>query len=120
MATANITDYLAGLDAPLREIGEKLRPVIDAALPDAHSAVFHGHPVWSLTEKTGKNPICLVKAYKNYVTFGFWRGRELDDQSGRLVAGARQMAGVKLHSLEDIDADQFTNLLAQAWSLESA
>ncbi|MEV4249730.1 hypothetical protein AB0J63_40745 [Streptosporangium canum] len=32
MSTTNVTDYLTDLDDTLREIGEKLRPVIDPAL----------------------------------------------------------------------------------------
>lgn len=119
MATKNITEYLAGLQSPLREVGEELRRIIEAAIPAAHSAMFHGHPVWSLTEKTGQHPICLVKAYKNHVTFGLWRGRRLADESGRLVAGAREMSSVKLHRGEDVDAKLFTGWLTDAYDLET-
>ncbi|MFU8853743.1 hypothetical protein ACNAW0_22560 [Micromonospora sp. SL1-18] len=51
-----VSDYLAGLDAPLRETGEKLRTVIDAALPDATGTMWHGHPVWGLGDPPGKTP----------------------------------------------------------------
>ncbi|MFG3418394.1 hypothetical protein ACIBTZ_08020 [Micromonospora sp. NPDC049460] len=63
METTTVTDYLAGLDAPLREIGEKLLPVIEAALPGATGAVWHGHPVWGLGDRPGRRPVCPVKAY---------------------------------------------------------
>ncbi|MEV0730655.1 DUF1801 domain-containing protein [Polymorphospora sp. NPDC050346] len=119
MTTAMITDYLTSLDAPLREVGEKLRPVIEAALPDATGAMWHGHPVWGAGDKPGKNPICLVKAYSSYVTFGLWRGQEITDASGRLVAGARQMASVKVRTVDEIDPALFADWLRQARDLEA-
>ncbi|GLX02767.1 DUF1801 domain-containing protein [Microtetraspora sp. NBRC 16547] len=118
MSTTNITDYLTGLDDTLREIGEKLRPVIDAALPGVSGAMWHGHPTWSLGDKPGANPICLLKAYRSYITFGLWRGQELTDSSGRLTAGARRMASVKLCTIDDIDPALFTDWLRQAHDLE--
>ncbi|GAA4571733.1 DUF1801 domain-containing protein [Planotetraspora kaengkrachanensis] len=119
MTTTDVTDYLAGLDGTLREIGEKLRPVIDAGLPGAQGAMWHGHPTWSLGGRPGESPVCLLKAYGKYVTFGLWRGQEIDDPSGRLVAGARQMASVKLHAVADIDPALFADWLGQALALES-
>lgn len=117
MKTKDISDYLSGLDAPLREIGQRMRPVIDAALPGATSGMWHGHPVWGLGTP-GKQPICLLKAYTSYITFGLWRGQDITDPSGRLKAGARRMASVKLASTEDIDEVLFTGWLRQALALE--
>ncbi|MEO3744793.1 DUF1801 domain-containing protein [Plantactinospora sp. B5E13] len=114
-----VTDYLAGLDEPLREIGERLHDVINAALPGTTGAMWHGHPTWSLGPKPGQRPVCLLKAYGSYVTFGLWRGREVDDRSGRLVPGARQMASVKLTTAEEVDTDLFTAWLRHAHDLES-
>ena len=119
MSATTVTDYLTGIDTPLREIGERLRPIIDAALPGATGAMWHGHPVWSLGEKPGQNPVCLLKGQKSYVTFGLWRGQQVSDASGRLVPGAREMASVKLHTLDDIDSVVFANWLHQAQKLET-
>ncbi|MDZ5445488.1 DUF1801 domain-containing protein [Micromonospora sp. 4G57] len=114
-----VTDYLTGLDAPQREIGEKLRPVIDAALPDATGAMWHGHPTWSLGERPGQRPVCLLKAYPSYVTFGLWRGREVADPSGRLTLAARQMAAVKLRTVDEVDPALFADWLRRAYELET-
>lgn len=117
MSTKTVTDYLAGLDDPMREIGEKLHPVVEAALPGAIGAIWHGHPTWSLGGRPGENPVCLIKAYSSYVTFGLWRGQEVTDLSERLVPGARQMASVKLRSVDEIDPPLFTEWLRQAHEL---
>jgi hypothetical protein len=55
-----------------------------------------------------------LKAYKNYVTFGFWHGQDLGDTSGRLAPGARRMASVKLATPADIDTDLFATWLRGA------
>ncbi|HEY0696098.1 MAG TPA: hypothetical protein VGD71_44530 [Kribbella sp.] len=45
--------------------------------------------------------------------------RSIDDPSGRLEAsGAQQMAGVRLRSVDDLDAELFTRWLRQAVALE--
>ncbi|RLP98850.1 DUF1801 domain-containing protein [Micromonospora sp. CV4] len=116
----SIDDYLAGLAGPLREVGEKLTPVIADALPGATGAMWHGHPVWSLGDRPGRRPVCLVKAYGSYVTFGLWRGQEIADPSGRLVPAARAMAVAKLHGVADIDPALFTDWLRAAAALEEA
>jgi hypothetical protein len=57
--------------------------------------MWHGHPVWGTP---GKQPICLLKANRSYITVGLWRGQDITDPSRRLKAGARRMAPVKLTS----------------------
>jgi hypothetical protein len=118
MTATAVTDYLSNADQNLRAVGLKMQEIIDLALPGTHSALYHGHPVWSLGEKSGKNPICLLKTYSSYVTFGFWRGQEINDASTRLTPGARQMASVKLRSIEDIDMLTFSDWLTQAFDIE--
>ena len=117
---ATVKDYLATLGEPLREVGEEARSIIEAGLPEAAGAVWHGHPVWSLGAKPGQRPVCLLKAYPSYVTFGLWRGQRLADASGRLEPGAQEMAHVKLRTVADIDAALFTAWLRQARDLEIA
>lgn len=116
---ATVEEYLAGQPESLREVGEKAKAVIDAALPGVASAMWHGHPVWSAGDAPGKSPVCLLKAYSGYVTFGLWRGQEVTDDSGRLEPGAREMAGVKLRTVAEIDAGLFTGWLHQALALET-
>ncbi|MFF3407009.1 DUF1801 domain-containing protein [Streptomyces sp. NPDC002742] len=119
MNSSDITSYLNDLDGPLRDVGERTRSVIDSALPDGSGALWHGHPTWSLGDKPGQTPICLLKAYKSYVTFGLWRGQEVADPSGRLVAGARHMASVKLSRSADVDPALFSEWLRLAVALET-
>jgi len=115
---ATVEEYLASLPDAQRQLTDKLLPLIEAAVPGT-GAVWHGHPVWSLGPTPGKSPVCYVKAYTGHVSFGFWRGQEIPDPSGRLEPGARGMATVKLRGLEDMDAALFTTWLDQARDLET-
>lgn len=115
---ANVDDYIAALPENLREVATAVRPVVNAALPGSIEAMYHGSPTWSAGEAVGKNLVCLLKAYSSYVTFALWKGQLVDDESGRLEASAREMAHVKLRSVEDVDAALFTGWLKQARDLE--
>ncbi|MEU5428931.1 hypothetical protein AB0H73_25535 [Streptomyces olivoreticuli] len=52
------------------------------------------------------------------MTFGLWRGQEINDGSGRLEPGARTMAVVKLRTPADLDAELFATWLRLARELE--
>ncbi|MFF0184664.1 DUF1801 domain-containing protein [Streptomyces sp. NPDC005244] len=120
MTSSEITSYLDNLDGPLHEIAAKIRPVIDRALPAASGALWHGHPTWSLGDRPGRTPVCLLKACTTYVTFGLWRGQDVADPSGRLVAGSRRMASVKLSRADEVDPTLFTEWLRLAVVLETS
>lgn len=115
---ATIHEYAATLPAHQRAITDVLLPIIEAELPGT-GAVWHGHPVWSLGRGPGQHTVCLVKAYPRYVTFGLFRGQDLHDPTGRLKAGARRMASVKLTSPDEVDAEAFTAWIRAARELES-
>lgn len=107
-----VQEYVAALPEALREVGEKMVPIIEGVLP-GRSAIWHAHPVWSLGDAPGKDPVCLLKGYSSYVTFGVWLGREIDDPSGRMDTSGG-LAHVKLRGVDDIDAELFTDWLTQA------
>ncbi|EID56543.1 DUF1801 domain-containing protein [Saccharomonospora xinjiangensis] len=115
---ATTAGSVASLAPPLRRVAEPLCSLIDEALPEATSALWHGHPTWSLGDKPGRRPVCLVKAHSATVTFGLWRGRQVTDEPGRLRAGARMMASVKLAGVSEIARALFTDWRRQAYSLE--
>jgi hypothetical protein len=116
---ATVTEYVHALPENQREIAARLLDLIEDALPGT-GALWHGHPVWSLGPAPGKQPVCLLKAYPAHLTFGFWRGQEIDDPSSRLEPGARGMANVKLRTTDDLDNDLFATWLRQARELETA
>jgi len=114
---ASVEEYVASLPEGLRPVAERVQAIFDQELP-GKGAVWHGHGTWSLGDAPGKNPVCLLKAYPSYVTVSFWKGQEIDDPSGRLEAGARTMAGLKLRAADEVDEELFTGWVRQARDLE--
>ncbi|MEJ7839887.1 MAG: DUF1801 domain-containing protein [Thermomicrobiales bacterium] len=114
-----VEEYYGSLESPLRKVAEKLGTVIDSAIPDCKHAMWHGSPVWSFGPAPGKQPVALIKAYPKYVTFGLWRGRDVDDPKQKIDTKG-SMAGVKYASVEEVDSVQLTIWLQQARDLEAA
>ncbi|WP_328611048.1 DUF1801 domain-containing protein [Amycolatopsis sp. NBC_00345] len=115
-----VAEYVAAQPDGLRDVLEQLIPLVDAAMGGA-GALWHGAPTWSAGAAPGKSPVCMTKAYSSYIAFTFWRGQLLGDTKGgiQLEPGAREMAHVKLRSLDDIDPALFATWIARAKELET-
>ncbi len=111
-STDAVTEHVAALQPPMREIAERLVALVDAELPGAERVLWHGHPVWRL----GGEPAVLVKAYPKHVTLGFWRGQRIAGDG--LTPGAREMASVKVTG--DIDGDRAGGWLRRVAALHPA
>ncbi|MFC4224220.1 DUF1801 domain-containing protein [Lysinibacter cavernae] len=107
----NLDEFIVGLDSPQREISERLRGLLDAALDSAVGQVWHGHPVWL----DGKTPVAGFKPYPKYVTFMIWNASPITDSSDTLVAGPR-MATIKYASADEIDDARVSDWLRQSQS----
>jgi hypothetical protein len=75
-----------------------LRQLIREAAPDATESIKWGQPVYEVN-----GPFAHIKAHKNHVNFGFWRGAELTDPKGLLKGTGSRMRHVELRSPADID-----------------
>ncbi len=106
---SELEEFIAQLESPQRDIAERLRGLIDAAMLRATGHVWHGHPVW-LEQKT---PVAGFKPYPKYVTFMIWNAAPIDDKSGVLVAGPR-MWTVKYAAVDEIEDAVVTDWLTQA------
>jgi hypothetical protein len=110
-----IADWIAkkarGWQAPMIERLVEL--AMDAA-PDAVVSIKWGQPVFE-----DHGPFAFIKAAKAHVTFGFWRGAELDDATGILEGGAT-MKHVKVKSPESFVAKPLAAMIRQAVALNRA
>ena len=79
--------------------------ILDAELPDATTKLYHGIPVWCVSDQ----PTVGLKPAKAHLSVLFFRGQQLldgkgVDATGKLVAsGSFEMASVKLSSAADLD-----------------
>jgi uncharacterized protein YdhG (YjbR/CyaY superfamily) len=69
-----VAAYSRAKPPALRRICDRLRALIDAAVPKATSKVWHGSPVWFV----GENPVVGYSANAKGVQLLFWNGRAID------------------------------------------
>src|SRR5262245_30751089 len=70
-----IAAYSQAQTLAFRRICDLLRQMIDAALPQSTSKVWHGCPVWFI----GENPVVGYSATAKAVNLLFWNGQGLDE-----------------------------------------
>lgn len=92
-----------------REICDRLRAIIDAALPEAESKIWHAHPVWFL----GGNPIVGYSKLKSCVRLLFWSGQSFT-APGLETEGSFKAAEKRYTALDEVDETQLRAWLEEA------
>ena len=72
---------------------------------------------WAQPAYEVNGPIAYIKAIKNSVNFGFWRGIDINDPKGLLRGSRKKMRYFKLSRLEDINQQIFSDFVRQAVKL---
>lgn len=114
MGAKTVDDYVAGLEDWQAEIASDLRQLVMEAAPEASEAIKWAQPVY---EHNG--PFCYIKAFKNQVNFGLWRGAQLDDPGGLLQGSGEKMRHVKVATMDQIRRDAFQGYVRQAVELNA-
>jgi hypothetical protein len=93
------------------DVARSLVALVQRAAPEASVAIKWGQPVFEMN-----GPFAFIKPAKAHLTFGFWRGAELDDPK-KLLSGGERMSHVKLTGPGEVDAPALTALVKQAVKL---
>jgi hypothetical protein len=93
-----IAAYAQAQTLEFRTICDRLRALIDSALPDAVSKVWHGSPVWFIDE----NPVVGYNATSKTVNLLFWNGQAFDDPA-LIPVGKHRAAQAAFTSAAEID-----------------
>jgi hypothetical protein len=80
-----ITAYSQAQPPACRTICDLLRELIDSALRDSTSKVWHGSPVWFI----GENPVVGYNATAKTVKLLFWNGQAFDEPALKPVGKYR-------------------------------
>ncbi|MCH8903222.1 MAG: DUF1801 domain-containing protein [Bacteroidetes bacterium] len=108
----SVDDYIAGLDGWQSEVVTLVRGIVEGSAPDAAASIKWSQPVF---EQNG--PFCYVRAFKDHVNFGFWRGAELPDPEGLLQGDGDKMRHIRLSSPDEVESDAFAALVRSAVEL---
>ncbi len=112
MAEKTVDGYIQSLEDWKAEVVGEVRRIVRSAAPQASEAIKWAQPVY---ETNG--PFAYIKAFKNSVNFGFWRGVELQDPHGLLQGSGEKMRHVRLTGVEDIKTEAFIDFVRQAVEL---
>jgi len=92
-----------------------IRALVTRHAPDATLAMKWGQPVW---EHNG--PFAWLRPAAKHVSFGFWRGAELDDPDGHLEGEGDRMRHLKMTSAADLDELPIERFVKEAVALNGA
>ena len=92
-----------------RQICDLLAGVIDEALPEAESRIWHAHPVWFLDG----NPIVGYSKLKDCVRLLFWSGQSFEAE-GLEPQGTFKAAEARYTAAEQVDREALERWLAEA------
>ncbi|WP_341676429.1 DUF1801 domain-containing protein [Niveibacterium sp. SC-1] len=107
-----VDDYLARLSGWQASLARELRQrCLAAGLAEDFK---WGQPIYSSAE----GPVCLLKAHKAHLSFGFWRGQQMRELDTRLEPGGSfQMATLKLTAADRLDAKTVEALVSRGAAL---
>jgi len=104
--------YISSLPRRQRAIAERLRAFLREAAPHARESIKWGQPVYEVN-----GPFAYIKAHRNYVNLGFWRGIDLVDPKGLLEGEGNKMRHVKISAPEEIDRESLLQFVRAAVAL---
>jgi len=112
MAEKTVDGYIESLSGWQAQAVSQVRDIVNTAVPEAEEAVKWAQPVWNFL-----GPFAYIKAFKQHVNYGFWRGAELSDPQDLLQGGGEKMRHVKIASLADINEEAFAAFAKEALEL---
>lgn len=111
-AGKSVEAYVAGLEGWQAEAAQRLRDVVRSAAPSLAESIKWGQPVY---EDNG--PVCYFRSNTDHLTFGFWRGTELDDPELRLEGEGDRMKHVKIRSADEVSGEALAAWVRQGVDL---
>lgn len=104
-----IEDYIKDQEKDKGAIVKELISIVNKAAPKEDSGIKWSQPVFWNSD----GPFCFIKAHKNHVNIGFWRGVQLKDPKGLLEGTGEKMRHIKITSQQYIDKSAIADFVKQ-------
>lgn len=102
-----VDDYVAKLSGWQAEVAATLRREV-LAVGGITETFKWGQPVY----ESEHGPVCLIKAHKNHLNLGFWRGQQMAELNARFApVGSFKMADIKLKGAGEIGGAEVHRLV---------
>jgi hypothetical protein len=117
----------------LKRVPSAVRPTVQAArrtvkalAPEAKEIAYQSEPprsksaLWKIVRyATQDEPVVGIGTFPTYATLYFYRGREIDDPSGLLEGGGKDMRFTRLRTPADAARRDVRRLIRRAFALEN-
>lgn len=104
-----IEEYTKDQDKDKGAIVKELVTIVKKAAPKGEEGIKWSQPVfWD-----GNGPFCFIKAHKDHVNIGFWRGAQMKDPKGLLEGTGEKMRHIKITDKKDIDESAIIDFVKQ-------
>ena len=111
----NVDDWAKKLNGWQADALKIIRALVTRHAPDSTLVMKWGQPVW---EHNG--PFAWLKPAAKHVSFGFWRGSEMNDPEGHLEGDGDRMRHLKVKSPAELKTLPIEGFVKQAVELNDA
>ena len=120
----SLAQNLTQIPAKVRPTFDAARATVRAAAPNAQEIVCGGGPprsktyLWKILRyAAGDANVAGIGVFPTYTSLFFYRGRELDDGSGLLEGGGKEMRFIRLRQPADAERPAVKRILRKAFQL---
>ena len=120
----SVAEHLKKIPADVRPIVQAARRTIKALAPSATEISYRSQPprsksaMWKIIRYTVDGAdVAGIGTFTSYATLYFYRGRELDDGSGLLEGGGKDMRFIRLRTAADAEASSTRRIVKSAFRL---
>jgi hypothetical protein len=111
----NVDDWAKKLNGWQADALKIIRALVSRHAPESTLVMKWGQPVW---EHNG--PFAWLRPAAKHVSFGFWRGAEMNDPDGHLEGDGDRMRHLKVTSADDLASLPIEGFVKQAVALNGS
>jgi uncharacterized protein YdhG (YjbR/CyaY superfamily) len=111
---SDIVEYHDAQKPTHKVVCELLASEIDRHLPEAHSKVWHAHPVWFLDG----NPIVGYSKQKAGIRLMFWSGADFEEPGLNVVGNKFKDASVFINDATEVNKDDLARWLKKSRDIQ--
>jgi hypothetical protein len=119
-----VADQLKKIPTAVRPTVQAARKTIKAVAPQAAETAYQSKPprskryLWKILRyASGSGNVAAIGVFPTYATIFFYRGRELDDGSGTLEGGGKQLRFIRLRRPADAERASVRRVVREAFKL---
>jgi hypothetical protein len=112
-AFTTVDAYIQAQEPWKKEILHNLRLIIKDVASATKESIKWAQPIY----EDEQGPFCYMRAHKNHVTLGFWRGAIMNDPTGILLGDGEKMRHIKITRETSINRVVIVDFIKQAIEL---